>query len=96
MADEPKARSDEEWQVAKIVESEEEATLVAGFLQSNGVEAEVESLLVSELPTTVGGLGEVRILVPAGQLAEAQALLAGQDADGETPVPPATSTGEPL
>jgi hypothetical protein len=87
-----------EWQVAKIVESEEEATLAVGFLRSNGIEAEVESLLASELPTTLGRLGEVHIVVPAGRLAEAQGLLAEQDAAaGQAPAPPpATSTGEPL
>ena len=66
---------------------------------TNGVPAEVESLLVSELPTTVGHLGEVRIRVPADRLGEAEALLAEQDAEaGQTAAPPAATTGggEPL
>ncbi|HYH47899.1 MAG TPA: hypothetical protein VEG34_19615, partial [Thermoanaerobaculia bacterium] len=59
---------------------------------------EVESLLVSEFPTAVGHLGEVRIRVPADRLGEAQTLLADQDAAaGQTPAaPPVSSTGEPL
>lgn len=95
MADE---QAQQEWAVVKIVESEEEATLAVGFLQANGVEAEVESLLATEFPTTVGHLGEVRVRVPAGQLGEAQRLLAEQDAAaGQTPAaPPVASTGEPL
>ena len=94
MADE---QNDESWAIAKIVESEEEATLAVGFLQSNGIAAEMESLLASELPTTVGRLGEVHIVVPAEQLVEAQTLVAAQDAAEETPAsPPATPTGETL
>jgi hypothetical protein len=38
-------------------------------------------LHVDELPLTVGGLGEVRVRVPAGQMEEALALLARQDAE---------------
>jgi Putative prokaryotic signal transducing protein len=98
MADEQEQDRDQEWSVVKIVESEEEATLAVGFLQANGVPAEVESLLVSELPTTVGHLGEVRVRVPADRLGEAETLLAEQDAEaGQTPAaPPVSSTGEPL
>ncbi len=87
----------ESWAVATIVESEEEAALAAGFLQANDIPAEVESLLVSELPTTVGHLAEVRIRVPADRLAEAQALLAEQEtAAGQAADAPADDAGEPL
>jgi hypothetical protein len=82
---------DESWEIVKTVEDVEEATLAAGFLQSNGVEAEVESLYASEFPANLGRLGEVRIRVPAGQAAEARALLEQQDAAP----PPATEAGEP-
>jgi hypothetical protein len=77
MADE--TSSDQGWAVAKVVESNEEAILVAGYLDSNGIDAQVESLHVEELPVNLGGLGEVRIRVPAGRLDEAQALLAARD-----------------
>jgi len=77
MADE--TSSDQDWAVAKVVESNEEAILVAGYLDSNGIAAQVESLHVEELPVNLGGLGEVRIRVPAGRLDEAQALLAARD-----------------
>jgi hypothetical protein len=73
--------SDErEWAIVRVVESNEEAILVAGFLDSNGIPAEVESLHVEELPVNLGGLGEVRVRVPADRLAEAQALLDASDA----------------
>lgn len=72
---------DSVWSVAKVVPTEEEAALVAGFLQANGISAQVESLFASEFPTTVGELGEVRIAVPEDQLGEAQRLLAAQEAE---------------
>lgn len=74
----------DQWQTAKIVGTEEEAALVAGFLNNNGIEAQVESLHASEFPTDFGSLGEVHIMVHSGQLAEAQRLLAESDAAAET------------
>jgi hypothetical protein len=76
-SDEPAAA----WQAAKIVGTEEEGALVVGFLNSNGIEAQVESLHSSEFPADIGRLGEVHVMVPAEQLAEAQKLLAQSDAD---------------
>jgi hypothetical protein len=73
--------ADAEWQAARIVGTEEEASLVVGFLNSNGIEAQVESLHASEFPTDFGRLGEVHVMVPAEQLAEAQRLLAQSDTD---------------
>jgi hypothetical protein len=72
-----------EWAIAKIVESNEEAVLITGFLNSNGIPAEVESLHVEELPVNLGGLGEVRVRVPAGRLDEARALLAERGDEDE-------------
>jgi predicted phosphodiesterase len=68
-----------EWGTARIVESNEEAVVVAGFLKSSGIPAEVESLHVEELPVNVGGLGEVRVRVPADRLNEALSLLEATD-----------------
>lgn len=70
------------WEVAKVVESSEEATLVVGFLESNGIPAALESLHVDELPVNVGALGEIRIEVPPDRLDEARQLLAQADAGG--------------
>ena len=67
------------WEIARIVESNEEAVVVAGFLKSRGIPAEVESLHVEELPVNVGGLGEVRVMVPADRLNEARSLLEATD-----------------
>jgi hypothetical protein len=78
---------EQEWGVARVVESNEEAILAAGFLNSNGIPAQVESLHTEELPVNVGGLGEVRVRVPAARLAEAQALLDQSDLPGESLAP---------
>src|SRR5215210_6252789 len=63
-------RMAEDCEIVKIVGTEEEATIVVGFLQSSGIEAQVESLHASEFPTDLGDLAQVRIRVPAGQAAE--------------------------
>ena len=63
------------WDVVKIVGTEEEATLLVGFLQNSGIEAAYESLLASEVPADFGRLGEVRVRVPVERAAEAMALL---------------------
>jgi hypothetical protein len=65
----------EDWVIVKVVGSEEEASVVLGFLENCGIDAEVESLYSSEFPTEVGDLGEVRIRVPADRADEASALL---------------------
>ena len=68
--------ADEEWEVVKIVGTDEEATVVVGFLQSSGIEAMAESLHASEFPTdNIGDLSQVRIRVRPEQAAEATALL---------------------
>lgn len=98
---------DEDWEIVKIVGTEEDATIVVGFLQSSGVEAEAESLASSEFPIDFGDLAQVRIRVPARQAEEAKALLnqredvaTGDEGDmageplAEEPVP-GESQGEP-
>jgi hypothetical protein len=74
-----------EWLAATIVGTDEDAALVAGFLNSNGIPAQVESLHASEFPADFGRLGEVHVMVPAERLDEAQQLLAQSEA--ETPPP---------
>jgi hypothetical protein len=65
----------ESFKTVTIVNSEEEANIVVGFLQANGVDASVESLHSSEFPAEVGRLSEVRINAPAAQAEEAFRLL---------------------
>ncbi len=65
----------EDWEIVKIVGTEEEASIVVGFLQNSGIEAEAESLAASEFPIEFGDLAQVRIRVPAEQAQDALALL---------------------
>jgi hypothetical protein len=57
------------------VGTEEEASVLVGFLDSSGIPAEVESLLSSEFPADIGHLGEVRVRVPAEHAQAALELL---------------------
>ena len=100
----------EEWEIVKIVGTEEEATIVVGFLQSSGIESEVESLRASEFPTDIGELANVNIRVPAERAEEARALLnqredvatgdegvmAGEPLPGEPADPEPTAGGGPI
>jgi len=76
------------------VGSPEEATIVVGFLNSSGIDAEPESLHVSELPTELGDLSEIRIRVPPAQAQDARALLDSREdiATGDE----GDESGEPL
>lgn len=65
----------EDWEIVKVVGTPEEATIVVGFLQSSGIDAEAESLHASEFPTEFGNLANVNIRVPADRAEEAKALL---------------------
>jgi hypothetical protein len=82
------------WKTAKIVGTEEEAAMAAGFLNSNGIEAQVESLHASEFPTDFGHLGEVHLKVPTERLAEAQQLLEQVEAETALPAVEGEDQGE--
>lgn len=66
----------EDWDILEIVGTDEEATLIAGFLRANDLPCAVESLLFHQEPVTFGRLGEVRIRVPAEHIESAKRLLA--------------------
>lgn len=66
----------EGWEIVETVGTEAEAALIAGFLESRGVAAQVESLLFHQEPVTFGRLGEVRVRVPAADAERARRLLA--------------------
>ncbi|HEY8021500.1 MAG TPA: hypothetical protein VIH93_10380 [Thermoanaerobaculia bacterium] len=69
----------EEWEVVRTVGTEEEATVVVGFLQSSGIPAQVESLHIREIPVDFGDMSQVRVRVPADRADEATELLASID-----------------
>jgi hypothetical protein len=63
------------WEVVSTLGTEEEASLVAGFLESRGVRTSVESLLFHQEPVNFGGMSEVRVLVPEAEAGRALELL---------------------
>jgi hypothetical protein len=65
-----------DWKLVRTLGTEEEAALVAGFLEAAGIEARVESLRFHQEPVNFGSLGEVRVLVPEAELGHAEAVLA--------------------
>ena len=76
-----------DWSVVRTLGTEEEAALVAGWLEAAGIEARVESHSFHQEPVNFGVLGDVRVMVPVASLAEAEQLLAAQEAAGDTEEP---------
>lgn len=71
--------ADEEWLSIQVVEGEEEAELIQGFLESEGFPCQLESRYSHEFPTHVGGLAEIDVRVPASRAEEARRLLASRE-----------------
>jgi len=84
------------WEIVETVGTEEEAALVAGFLEAEGIASQVESLLFHQEPATFGKLGEVRILVAAADLERARQLIEEREDSPpeETPGNPAGESNE--
>ncbi len=78
-----------QWEVVRVVLTANEAELIRGFLSSRGITVETESLLFTQEPLSTGALGDVRILVPASELGEAQRWLAELESEGKS------ATGQP-
>ncbi len=72
---------DESWEVVAEVGDDEDATLIAGYLRSNDIPAEIESLRFHEGPVNFGSLGEVRVRVPRELRQEALELLSAREDD---------------
>jgi hypothetical protein len=78
--------------------TEDEANLIRGFLDAEGITAQIENVKFSMEPTTFGKMGDIRVYVPAEEEARAQQLLRDRerewnklDDDGDTLV---TDDGE--
>ena len=64
------------WRLLETISSEEEARLIAGFLDSEGIRCEIESLRFHQEPVNLGHLSEVRLRVAEDEIEEARRLLA--------------------
>jgi hypothetical protein len=55
--------------------TEDEAALLAGFLDAEGIPAQVEDVKFNMAPTDFGAMGEIRVYVPSEHEQRAQDLL---------------------
>jgi formate dehydrogenase assembly factor FdhD len=55
--------------------TEDEAQLVKGFLEAEGIAAQIENVKFSMEPINFGTMGDIRIYVPAEEESRAQELL---------------------
>ena len=63
------------WVEIESVGTDDEARLIQGFLQEEGIDCQIESLRFDPMPANLGAMGEIRIYVPAEAEAAAQQLL---------------------
>ena len=86
------------WIEIASIGTEDEANLLRGFLESEGIPAQIENVKFTEAPATFGAMGEIRVYVSETNEARALELLRERnreydrlDDDGETVV---TDEGE--
>ena len=72
-----------DWEIVETFGTEEEASLVAGYLAGQGIDARIESLLFHQEPTTFGALSEVRVLVAPADLERATSLVESRESGSE-------------
>jgi hypothetical protein len=70
---------DEEWVEVASVGQDDEAELIAGFLDAQGIPSEVEGPSMSPFPEDIGGFGASRVMVPPDRAEEAKAALARRE-----------------
>ncbi|MDX1643528.1 MAG: DUF2007 domain-containing protein [Thermoanaerobaculia bacterium] len=70
----------DEWVTVRTLGTEEEAAIVAGFLENEGIRAVVESRRFHQEPANFGQLGLVEVKVPADEAAGARRLLDEREA----------------
>lgn len=75
---ESKVGEEPAWTEILVVTDETEAQLIRGYLESEGVPCNLESLVFHAEPFTFGPLSKVRIHVPAGDVDRASKLLEAQ------------------
>ena len=71
------------WIEIASVGTENEASLLCGFLEAEEIPSQVENVKFTEAPTTFGAMGDIRVYVPEQQEARAQELLKKREAEWE-------------
>ena len=69
-------RDDADWVEVASAGQDEEAELIAGFLESEGIPCEVEGPALTPFPEDLGAFGTTRVMVPPDRAEEARAVLA--------------------
>ncbi len=88
-------QASEEWLSIQVIDDEEEAELIEGFLRSQDIPCQLNSRYSHEFPTHVGHLSEIELKVPASRVDEARELLEGRDLTGSEQESKATEAAEP-
>lgn len=71
------------WVEITSVGTQEDAELLAGFLETEGIPANIENVKSDELPINFGMMGEIRVYVRSQDETRAQELLRKRDAEYE-------------
>ncbi len=53
----------ERWTDIYTTYDESEATIIRGFLENEGISCRIESSRISQIPVSIGNIGEIKILV---------------------------------
>jgi hypothetical protein len=71
------------WVEIASTANSDEAQLIQGFLEAEGIDAQIEHAEAHILPTTFGMLGDIRVYVPVGDEARALELMRQRDREWE-------------
>jgi hypothetical protein len=82
----------DEWEIVETLGTEEEASLVAGYLEAEGIATAIESLLFHQEPVAFGQLGQVHVRVHADDLDRARQLLEDRE---DSPIEPPEERSAP-
>ncbi len=74
-----------QWALACENSVEEEAYLIKGFLENNGIPCVLEAVKFHEIPVNFGQLSRLRLMVPEERLIEAQTLIQERSSQVECP-----------
>jgi hypothetical protein len=67
------------WVEISSTGDKDEATLLAGFLDAEGIPAQIEDVKFNMAPTDFGAMGDIRVYVPSEHEQRAQELLRGRE-----------------
>ena len=70
---------DLQWETVRSVGTEEEATLIVGYLRANDIPAQMESVRFNQEPVNFGDMSDVRVRVPDEFKQQALELLSDRE-----------------